>query len=127
MHSYKLLIFRGPHFLFTSTKSCMNTCRRKFIKDTGIFTIGASLLPSLGLEKVLDFNAPFALPRMSPESQGVSSAAIRSFLKATAASGLDWHSFMLLRHGNVIAEGWWKPFDSQYKHTLYSLSKSFTS
>lgn len=105
----------------------MNTCRRKFIKDTGIFTIGASLLPSLNFGNILDFNAPFALPRMSPESQGVSSAAIRSFLKATAASGLDWHSFMLLRHGNVIAEGWWKPFDSQYKHTLYSLSKSFTS
>ncbi|MEO6455614.1 MAG: serine hydrolase, partial [Ginsengibacter sp.] len=35
--------------------------------------------------------------------------------------------FMLLRHGNVIAEGWWKPFEPEFKHTLYSLSKSFTS
>ncbi len=34
---------------------------------------------------------------------------------------------MLLRHGNVIAEGWWKPFEPSFKHTLYSLSKSFTS
>lgn len=106
----------------------MNTCRRKFIKDTSFFTIGASIIPSLsGLENIFSVHSPFALPRMSPESQGVSSAALRSFIKATAATGLDWHSFMLLRHGNVIAEGWWKPFDSQYKHTLYSLSKSFTS
>jgi CubicO group peptidase (beta-lactamase class C family) len=64
---------------------------------------------------------------MSPESQGVSSEAIRNFVSAAQASGLEWHSFMLLRHGNVVAEGWWKPFDAQYKHTLYSLSKSFTS
>jgi CubicO group peptidase (beta-lactamase class C family) len=34
---------------------------------------------------------------------------------------------MLLRHGNVAAEGWWKPYDPQYPHALYSLSKSFTS
>jgi CubicO group peptidase (beta-lactamase class C family) len=106
----------------------MNTCRRKFIKDTAIFAIGAGFLPSLSRsENIFTADTPFLLPRMSPESQGVSSAAIRSFIKATAASGLDWHSFMLLRHGNVIAEGWWKPFDPQYKHTLYSLSKSFTS
>ena len=34
---------------------------------------------------------------------------------------------MLLRHGNVIAEAWWQPFEPSFKHTLYSLSKSFTS
>lgn len=65
--------------------------------------------------------------RMSPESQGVSSAAIAKFIDAANASGIQWHSFMLLRHGNVIAEGWWNPYDPSYKHTLYSLSKSFTS
>ena len=27
----------------------------------------------------------------------------------------------------MVAEGWWKPFEAEYKHTLYSLSKSFTS
>lgn len=34
---------------------------------------------------------------------------------------------MLLRHGNVVAEGWWRPFEPSFKHSLYSLSKSFTS
>jgi hypothetical protein len=46
---------------------------------------------------------------------------------AASASGIGWHSFMLLRHGHVIAEAWWKPFESSFAHTLYSLSKSFTS
>ena len=34
---------------------------------------------------------------------------------------------MVLRHGQVVAEGWWAPYAPQFKHTLYSLSKSFTS
>jgi CubicO group peptidase (beta-lactamase class C family) len=37
------------------------------------------------------------------------------------------HSFMLVRHGQVVAEGWWGPYDARTPHVLYSLSKSFTS
>ena len=34
---------------------------------------------------------------------------------------------MLLRHGSVVAEGWWSPYGREYPHMLFSLSKSFTS
>ena len=34
---------------------------------------------------------------------------------------------MILRHGKVIAEGWWNPYRPELKHTMYSVSKSFTS
>lgn len=34
---------------------------------------------------------------------------------------------MILRHGNVLAEGWWHPYGRDQLHLLYSLSKSFTS
>ncbi len=37
------------------------------------------------------------------------------------------NSFMLVRHGYVVAEGWWSPYDRDTPHMLYSLSKSFTS
>ena len=37
------------------------------------------------------------------------------------------HSFMLVRHGHVVAEGWWSPYDAKTRHSMYSLSKSFTS
>jgi len=106
----------------------MNTSRRNFIKTTGAGTLGLSFLPAVNnINNILGFDAPFYLPRASPESQGISSGAIRNFIKAANASGIGWHSFMLLRHGNVVASGWWKPFGPEYKHTLYSLSKSFTS
>jgi CubicO group peptidase (beta-lactamase class C family) len=56
----------------------------------------------------------------------VPSSAILAFLDA--ADQLDsMNSFMLLRHGQVIAEGWWAPYDADSPHSLYSLSKSFTS
>jgi len=65
--------------------------------------------------------------RATPESQGVASRSIRDFVAAANASGISWHSFMLLRHGQVVAEGWWKPYQPEFVHSLYSLSKSFTS
>jgi CubicO group peptidase (beta-lactamase class C family) len=67
-----------------------------------------------------------ALPRSSPEKQGVCSIAILDFLEA--ADQLDtMNSFMLVRHGHVVSEGWWTPYDASLPHTLFSLSKSFTS
>jgi len=39
----------------------------------------------------------------------------------------DLHSFMLLRHGRVVAEGWWSPYAPEHPHMLFSLSKSFIS
>jgi CubicO group peptidase (beta-lactamase class C family) len=66
------------------------------------------------------------LPRATPESQGVPSSAVLAFLDA--AEKVDqMNSFMLLRHGRVVAEGWWVPYRSTDPHMMYSLSKSFTS
>jgi CubicO group peptidase (beta-lactamase class C family) len=67
------------------------------------------------------------LPRSSPEAQGVSSSAILSFIESAEKNIDSLHSFMLLRHGHVVAEGWWAPYHAEAPHSLYSLSKSFTS
>ncbi|WP_295801578.1 serine hydrolase [Mucilaginibacter sp.] len=63
----------------------------------------------------------------SPEAAGVSAAGIDSFLNAVAKSKHEFHSFMFLRHGKVIASGWWSPYQATLRHSLYSCSKSFTS
>jgi CubicO group peptidase (beta-lactamase class C family) len=67
------------------------------------------------------------LPRGTPEAEGVSSKGIMEFLDAISQTKHEMHSIMILRHGKVIAEGWWNPYRPDLKHTLYSLSKSFTS
>jgi CubicO group peptidase (beta-lactamase class C family) len=67
------------------------------------------------------------LPRSKPETLGISSTAILSFLDEVEGRNLELHSFMLLRHGHVAAEGWWSPYGTERPHLLFSLSKSFTS
>lgn len=67
------------------------------------------------------------LPRSTPEVQGISSAAILDFVQAADQQVDAMNSFMLLRHGRVVAEGWWSPYAAEIPHSMYSLSKSFTS
>lgn len=67
------------------------------------------------------------LERTTPESVGVSSKAILGFIKDMEDRGLENHSFMILRHGKVLAEGWRSPYNPDTPHALYSFSKSFSS
>jgi len=68
-----------------------------------------------------------ALPRSTPEAQGVSSNAIQNFIETADREVNSMHSFMLVRHGHVVAEAWWAPESAERPHVLWSLSKSFTS
>ncbi|MBL4677940.1 MAG: serine hydrolase [Mucilaginibacter sp.] len=67
------------------------------------------------------------LPHSTPEAQGVDSKGILNFVNATRTGKTEFHSFMLLRHGKVVAEAWWDPYKPDLRHTLYSCSKSFTA
>jgi CubicO group peptidase (beta-lactamase class C family) len=72
--------------------------------------------------------AVIALPRSSPEAQGVDPAGILAFLDTLeSAPDIEMHSLMIIRNGQVVAEGWWSPYLPEQPHLLYSLSKSFTS
>jgi CubicO group peptidase (beta-lactamase class C family) len=73
-----------------------------------------------------DSAAKEPLPRSTPEAQGISSEAIQDFV-STVDKINTLHSFMLVRHGKVIADGWWKPEAPDKPHVLHSLSKSFNS
>src|SRR5690242_2717362 len=103
----------------------MYTSRRQFVKIAGGGILGWGLVPLLpGLSEWGLIGDVSGFPRATPASQGVTSQSIRAFLNAANVSGISWHSFMLLRHGHVVAEGWWKPYEPGFIHSLYSLSKS---
>lgn len=67
------------------------------------------------------------LERIIPEQAGISSASVQDFLDAIQDKRVNLHSFMLLRHGKVAAEGYFSPFDAGRLHHIFSISKSFTS
>jgi CubicO group peptidase (beta-lactamase class C family) len=102
--------------------------RREFIERLGLSTAAFAagyLMPASAT--AAGSMQQGGLPRSRPDEQGVSSASILQFLEAVPAAGIELHSFMLLRHGHVVAETWWAPYRRNAPHWLYSLSKSFTS
>jgi len=68
------------------------------------------------------------LGKSTPEAEGISSEAILNFVESAEKEQPNaLHSFILARHGKIVAEGWWDPYNPDSPHLLYSLSKSFTS
>ncbi|MBL9138552.1 MAG: serine hydrolase [Verrucomicrobiales bacterium] len=84
----------------------------------------AAMIPAMALAAAA---SAAGLPRSTPEAQGVSSAALVDLVEALDQKIPGMHSIMVVRHGRVIAEGWWGPYAAEHNHVLYSLSKSFTS
>jgi CubicO group peptidase (beta-lactamase class C family) len=93
------------------------------MKRTSLFA--ASFLALL-LAIAVRANAAHPLPRSTPEAQGLPTKAVCDFVE-TVDKINTLHSFMIVRHGHVIAEGWWKPEAADKPHVLHSLSKSFNS
>ena len=57
---------------------------------------------ALGTISSASMAQPIALPRSTPEAQGVSSAVIRDFIETADKQVNSMHSFMLVRHGHVV-------------------------
>ena len=85
------------------------------------------LLVLSGFTIKLPAQSPEKLIRSIPELEGVSSSGIIDFLNAIDTGRQEIHSFMFLRHGKVISEGWWSPYGPDYSHVMYSASKTFTA
>ena len=58
------------------------------------------------------------LPRSTPAASGMSSRAITALLDRLEAQSIECHSIMVVRHGHVVAEGWWAPYSAERPHLL---------
>lgn len=63
--------------------------------------------------------------RITPEQAGISSKAILSYIKTLDDNNLNTHSIIMARGNNIISECYYAPFDRNFKHRMYSVSKSF--
>ena len=84
-------------------------------------------LLAIGLMASLSANAQTnELPRSTPEEQGVPSKALVALFDSLHALPLtDMHAVVVMRHGKVIGEMYPKPYAPEYRHTMYSCSKTF--
>ena len=64
------------------------------------------------------------LERVTPESVGISSRKLLEMVKKLEKV-TEMHGLMVVRHGKVILEGWWTPYDSSTAHICHSMGKSY--
>ncbi len=66
--------------------------------------------------------------RMStPEEQGLDSALITALLQDIQHQNLPIHSLLIIRHGYLVTEVYFPPYQRELKHPLFSMTKSVTS
>ena len=64
---------------------------------------------------------------VTPEQAGISSKYVSQFIRTLEKRGLVTHSVLLMRGNNIFGEFYWKPFDENFCHRLYSETKSYVS
>jgi len=69
----------------------------------------------------------YALNAITPEQAGIPSSAVSAFLDKMEEKGIVLHSCLIVKDGSLCVEAYWNPIDKDFKHRLYSSSKSFTS
>jgi CubicO group peptidase (beta-lactamase class C family) len=63
----------------------------------------------------------------TPESQGLDSAALADAIHQIREKGLGVHSLLVIRHGYVVADASFYPYDGKSPHDLASVTKTITS
>lgn len=68
------------------------------------------------------------IPRASfPEQVGIDRNEIKALIDDFDQSNIEVHSLMLIRDGKIAYESYRYPYCKEAPHTMYSVSKSFTS
>jgi CubicO group peptidase (beta-lactamase class C family) len=62
-----------------------------------------------------------------PEEEGVSSRALIRLLEKLEFHNIPMHSLLIARHGSLVLEAYYKPYERNTLHRMFSETKSFTS
>ena len=60
----------------------------------------------------------------TPESRGISSADIEAYIKVLEEKRLSTHSVIIAKGDDILFEKYWEPFDADFLHRMYSVTKS---
>ena len=63
----------------------------------------------------------------TPENCGIPTEAIKEYIDHLEGKGLSTHSVIICRGDDVVFEKYWAPFTRDFKHRMYSVTKSFVA
>lgn len=69
----------------------------------------------------------FELKRSVPEAVGIPTAALEELIKQLEDFHIPMHSLLVMRHGKLVLEAYYKPYTADTLHRMYSITKSFSS
>ena len=64
---------------------------------------------------------------VTPESVGISSKTVLKFIKTLESYKLCTHDIIMARGDKIFLECYYAPFDKDYQHRMYSVTKSFVA
>lgn len=62
----------------------------------------------------------------TPEEQGMHTQPLSDMLSEIDKKDLDLHSLLVIRHGFIVSETYYRTYHADTPHVLYSVTKSFT-
>ena len=65
--------------------------------------------------------------RITPAQAGLDPRCIINMMDRMEKEKIDITSFVLLRHGKILCEAYYEPYEKDQLRTVFSLSKTFTS
>lgn len=65
--------------------------------------------------------------KTTPEAAGVPSSVVKKFFENYDKYAFSTHAILMARGNKLFAEKYYKPFDENFLHRMYSISKSFVS
>src|SRR6266540_1717108 len=63
----------------------------------------------------------------SPEEQGVDSASLADAVEHIVKTRLPVHSLLVVRHGTIVLDAYFYPYEPTVPHDVASVTKSITS
>ena len=64
--------------------------------------------------------------RTTPEAVGISSKSLERLID-NLEQVTEMHGIVVMRHEKICAEGWWAPYAPGIRHSLHSLSKTYSA
>ena len=64
---------------------------------------------------------------VKPEEIGISSENVKEYIESLEKKGLYTHDCIIARGNRIAYEAYWKPFNENFLHRMYSVTKSFVS
>ena len=65
--------------------------------------------------------------KITPEDAGVSSKLVHKFISGLNKRNLKMHSVLFMKGEQIFGEFYWAPFNAEFNHRMYSITKSFVS